>query len=1765
MAKKVLLRDWNNDEVLPITRGELVLDSSGKEAFRSTEFLATTSQPGLMSAEDKFKIDNIENSGGGGNGKVSQVTTTTNDVYRLLFSETADDETRIEGTQKSAKLTFNPSTGVLSTSVLVGNLDGTYVNKLTGYSKATLISDITSEDTLISALGKVELRAEVAYNLIQGAYDGDGTIENLTEILKVLEGISDTETIQAIIGKYLPLTGGTISKSSYVPLVIQNTSSDLSTIMFKGTSGELGYLGFNGVSNPMYMTVAGNSYTLLHSNNYSSYALPLSGGTLNSNSVETSLLFNTSTSNVSAGIIRNSANDYGFYLWNSNGGRLGIKDDGTPHYNGNTLIHAGNISQQNVGSASKLNDNTAYTAWGQTFFENGVPKNVSGGLIDVDYIRGNTSNGFYMGSRASGLGATDGGALIYTYGGPISLYTHGSSRMEILANGNALIGTTTDNGAKLQVNGTIDSVDSATFGGVLVSKDGRFRINTSNSVNSFGYLKATAYTSALNRAVLDIGSNYGGTSNIASESVDVTALSIYRGVVGVGRAYTYDELYANYNTNTKLYVDGCASISSTITASSFIKAGSSDSYVLLGAGGHKAESSLSVNYAANAGYASSSGNSDKLDGIDSTGFLRKITVANNSENDFNTFENMTLTGRGDPTTGASLKNAPWSGQGPAGGYGVLTYLWSGYGTQMAWGYNSNRIYIRPKYYNSGATWSSTWDSLALTSDLKNPTDYYWANVQISATSNSGTSPTFANATTTGLLTVSTGGSHCGIKAGNTYINSINSDLILQNNGAIRFGTDSWDYNEWAGLKYVHTSKTISLGLADGTHFTANSVQSGGTMQFPGIGTFRLNGTIHINPPSGSYVEGIRMHPSSAGWTALVFCGDDNTADSGTSAKTWGLFTNGGNFYINKNNSNGTTGYELCNVSGNWGIGTVSPENKLDVNGVQQIYQRGIDNTAFKNLLLLKQQNSVEDSDQSWTGSNPSFGIGFRRYWSSGSSPYGETTHAGIYATVSSAWKGGLVFRTKNNQTQGGTHDTTALRLRPDGHAIFGSSIETNGPIYTIQPASGRRHGIIGSYDPNRAAAIWSMGSSYQIAADGTTFGNLYGAAYAYFGSGYTFGAGYSGGHSFVWAQNGTIYASLGDYVWSRHGFIKNGSSNDYVLLGGGGHKLLTDFSMAHSHPYLPTAGGTMTGTITISTDSSISWVRNTDYATIRFQNTGDGDTNSYLDLQTGDNGNEYIRLSRNSGGTVYEMASFKSSGANITGSVTAGKFIANNASGPHFTGTSAAGNWAYLRLSNSSCLWDIATRSDSGSGGLWLSRYSGGDNGIFVSASSTPRVGINLSSPSDTLDVAGIIRSSANSRYLRVGPQNSSHAHYETNADTSHWFNKMVEVNGVMRPYSHNTFTCGGSSNRWSNVYSVAGNFSGDVSANRYTTGGNLYQGNGGLILNNSDIWGLNAIYTADLAEGGNEGYQFKRSNGNYDSVWAQDGELYFSPNGHPDSGYGNNYKVITSKNWPSHIATEGYVMRTWTIDASGLDQNTWYPVTFSLSSLHYTRIEVKETLSARSKPSWCTHGSGFHVRKVWYSVGYGWGTTSALSQRFIMCSEYNWASSDPVRGIGQLSNSSVEYVFVRGGGKYYVSTSHNVEPVLRTSTYTASSQSVSPTTSAPSGITAMWSDMYMYAPAFYQSSDIQLKTNVTSINDSKNIPQLKSFDWKSNGKHSYGLIAQELEDMGYSELVDSNGSHKTVNYSAALSLIVGKLQNKIAELEKEVEMLKNKKNYGLE
>ena len=82
---------------------------------------------------------------------------------------------------------------------------------------------------------------------------------------------------------------------------------------------------------------------------------------------------------------------------------------------------------------------------------------------------------------------------------------------------------------------------------------------------------------------------------------------------------------------------------------------------------------------------------------------------------------------------------------------------------------------------------------------------------------------------------------------NARISAIDDQVIFNTGNAIRFGETAWDWNEWAGLKYTHSDKTIYLGIANGSVFNANSPQSDGTLRLAGIKT--------VTPDSGARIGG----------------------------------------------------------------------------------------------------------------------------------------------------------------------------------------------------------------------------------------------------------------------------------------------------------------------------------------------------------------------------------------------------------------------------------------------------------------------------------------------------------------------------------------------------------------------------------------------------------------------------------------------------------------------------------------------------------------------------------------------------------------------------------------------------------------------------------------------------------------------------------------------------------------------------------------------
>lgn len=173
------------------------------------------------------------------------------------------------------------------------------------------------------------------------------------------------------------------------------------------------------------------------------------------------------------------------------------------------------------------------------------------------------------------------------------------------------------------------------------------------------------------------------------------------------------------------------------------------------------------------------------------------------------------------------------------------------------------------------------------------------------------------------------------------------------------------------------------------------------------------------------------------------------------------------------------------------------------------------------------------------------------------------------------------------------------------------------------------------------------------------------------------------------------------------------------------------------------------------------------------------------------------------------------------------------------------------------------------------------------------------------------------------------------------------------------------------------------------------------------------------------------------------------------------------------------YVLRETVIDTGTLDENTYYPVTIRMDSKYNNRIEVHTSLGVSRKPSWSTHESGFSVHFVEEVYAFAWGVNSTTHRR-ILSFNYAWTKDKAVYPIGrvtQMENGGLEAIYVRGGARYFFYTTKNALPVLRTSDYTDSGQTISP--KAASDMTD--TDYATLKRTMVETSD----TNVSATGDS--------------------------------------------------------------------------------
>lgn len=225
--------------------------------------------------------------------------------------------------------------------------------------------------------------------------------------------------------------------------------------------------------------------------------------------------------------------------------------------------------------------------------------------------------------------------------------------------------------------------------------------------------------------------------------------------------------------------------------------------------------------------------------------------------------------------------------------GIITLFKSKHGTsnqyvsQLAFP-NNTRMYFR---YASAGSFSS-WYTIAYTSDIKDPANYYWANVKVSASSNSGTSPTFSTAYTsnwfrstgsTGWYSQTYGG---GIyMTDSTYVRVYNSKIFYASAGYLA---------PYAGSSWISMATRSNCIVADQNNSTSSAhclfrakYNNGNALCFGGLGNdLGFYGFSATNISNGT---------NSYAWIAKW--------NSGGSFFNTGSITAAGGFYHNSVNSN----------------------------------------------------------------------------------------------------------------------------------------------------------------------------------------------------------------------------------------------------------------------------------------------------------------------------------------------------------------------------------------------------------------------------------------------------------------------------------------------------------------------------------------------------------------------------------------------------------------------------------------------------------------------------------------------------------------------------------------------------------------------------------------------------------------------------------------------------------------------------------------------
>lgn len=311
---------------------------------------------------------------------------------------------------------------------------------------------------------------------------------------------------------------------------------------------------------------------------------------------------------------------------------------------------------------------------------------------------------------------------------------------------------------------------------------------------------------------------------------------------------------------------------------------------------------LTVNYASNAG------NADTLDGVHSSGLFTNLSNSGNNISITIGGTNKTLTAA--YATNCDTVDGYHAQSGSSKPYGKIPVIgpdgvielghYIDFHHDNTTGSNySVRLQTNGNHSNK-VTLPTATGTLALTSDnVASATKLQTART-IWGQSFNGTanvSGALSGATTISASnTISTTLQNGALKIGNklTPISAIDAQVIFNTGAAIRFGEKNWNWDEWAGLKYTHSNKTVYLGIADGSVFNANNAQSYGKLQLKAIDSILFDSDLdsfQIHCDNNN--DYLRIGSSdNSGYILVSDIGNWDTNDNGDDTNNWRISIDG---------------------------------------------------------------------------------------------------------------------------------------------------------------------------------------------------------------------------------------------------------------------------------------------------------------------------------------------------------------------------------------------------------------------------------------------------------------------------------------------------------------------------------------------------------------------------------------------------------------------------------------------------------------------------------------------------------------------------------------------------------------------------------------------------------------------------------------------------------------------------------------------------------